>query len=113
MIMANFVFVISLQIIIIGAASQLIEIISPISTTEIAQPCQTIVHQKCERDATGILTKIGLDLPACRLYCYSKLTDGKLRVTLTWLPDHMPCLVGKICREGQCIFDQRIQRVRK
>ncbi|XP_040062477.1 uncharacterized protein LOC120837307 [Ixodes scapularis] len=110
MIMANFVLVMTcLQIIIIGAASQQIEILRHISTTEIAQKCQTVVHKKCEREAKGNLTKIGLDLPSCRLYCYSKLSDGKLRVTLTWLPDYMPCLIGNICKNGECIFDERIQ----
>uniref|UniRef100_A0A0K8R6D0 Putative salp15 n=1 Tax=Ixodes ricinus TaxID=34613 RepID=A0A0K8R6D0_IXORI len=110
MIMANFVLVmICLQIIIIGVTSQPIEIISPISTTKIAQQCQTVVHKKCEGEAKGNLTKIGLDLPSCRLYCYSKLSDGTLRVTFTWLPDYMPCLVGMICKEGKCIFDERIQ----
>uniref|UniRef100_A0A0K8R4L5 Putative salp15 n=1 Tax=Ixodes ricinus TaxID=34613 RepID=A0A0K8R4L5_IXORI len=109
MIMANIVlFMICLQIIIIGADSQLIVIVSPISSTKIAPECETIVHKKCEV-AVGNLTKIALDLSDCRLLCYTRLTDGTMRATLTWIPDYMPCFVGKICKEGKCIFDERIQ----
>uniref|UniRef100_A0A0K8R4J2 Putative salp15 n=1 Tax=Ixodes ricinus TaxID=34613 RepID=A0A0K8R4J2_IXORI len=114
MIMANFVlFMTCLQIVIIGADSQVIVIVSPISSTKIAQECETIVHKKCEEAAVGSLIKIALDLPVCRLLCYTKLSDGTIRATLTWIPNFMPCLVGKICKEGKCIFDQRIEKVRK
>uniref|UniRef100_A0A0K8RF92 Putative salp15 n=1 Tax=Ixodes ricinus TaxID=34613 RepID=A0A0K8RF92_IXORI len=97
MIVAIFaVFMICLQITARGADSQLIEIVGPISRTEIANKCQTIVHRKCQKESSGTLIKIAVDLPVCRLLCYTRLSDGTMSATLTWTPNYMPCLVGNV-----------------
>uniref|UniRef100_V5IFD9 Putative secreted protein n=1 Tax=Ixodes ricinus TaxID=34613 RepID=V5IFD9_IXORI len=108
MIVANFAFfIICLQTTPRGARSQEIKIQFGLAHT-IGEKCKDKFREQCLKSPDsekGLLKRIDLDFPFCRLTCNYEVSPGNWHGTGMWLPDHLPCEYGRVCKDGKCIQD--------